>query len=149
MVSYKVPKSAGYSKKIDTQIQKQEFISGLMNYGRPINVYGFTNNVASVLYSVPAGKTFFLLCSYVNLRATGGATTNAGYIYSEADNSTILNLASNNVASSSLSETLTYSIPLRFNSGNRFLIQTGNAGLYILAQISGYEVDSALLPNFI
>jgi len=138
-----------YSKRADTKIEKLNFLTAIMNYARRIvvavdNISAATNT----LYTVPAGKIFYLNAAGVFLIVTGGAGSSNAYLYARGITDSILQLQGT-LSNSSLSNAITFTIPLRFTAGEKITLEQLNGTATAGGNISGYEIDASLVPTFL
>ncbi len=150
-----------YSKSNDTAIEKQNLISGLMFYGTRITRYKSITSAGGTafdtIYTVPEGKTFFLISAGLTIRIepstdaagvsiiyhSGGTSSISRILYHEADVST---LGVGQISASSI--VMPFSIPIRFLSGESILVSAFPTDCSSYATIIGYEIDSSLLKLF-
>jgi len=153
-VIFKPPYPTG--KQQDTKAPKQDFFLALMTYGRRIVVDHEESGAimgTNTLYTVPAGKTFFLFHGTICLTGNGNLGVEFGIM--QIKNGTLayglLDVQVNlTAAGSQMSVTSQFSpaLPVIMASGEYIEILNSSAtGTSTTGTIYGYEIDTALLPN--
>jgi len=149
--------SSEYSTAYDTPSQKSTLINGLILFGqrKTFNDAGFSSAAGNdnyLLYTVPAGKTFFLthatLCIMGGrglkwIALTNGTTQISTAMYGEGTATTIYG----NVAI-----VCDYVSPLKFVATERlysnfYRDDTGNS--YYTITVNGYELDDTVLKSLV
>lgn len=114
---------------------------------------------SKTLYTVPAGKYFFLIGASLCMQhdsfnrddevfITGGSDATG-----EINNSCILRIQMGNHGGAgtitTLSETINPTIPLRYSPGDKIILRNDNYHASAAGSIQGYEIDIALLKNIL
>jgi len=162
MVKVYTPTSK-YSKIQDTKIEKQSLITGLMFYGTRITRWWQATSTggtdSTTIYTVPEGKTFFLMSAYLNVSIPTTENRNGtGWITAATPVTTstgrILYLSVSSLATadggamSRNSLSIAYNIPIRYVSGEVFQVSAFANNTSASGGIAGYEIDNTLLQNF-
>lgn len=133
-----------YSKKNYTEITKQDFITTIINSGTRINIYGFLINAIDYnkdIYTVPAGKTLFL----INAQLTHIGTGKTWIVINGTD---VLFETHNALLGQNTEQQMSYNPFLKFNSSESFRIQRLILTDDIYINMFAYEIDTSLIPNF-
>lgn len=137
-----------YSEKFDTTIKIQDFYNILLFQGQRVIVAGGGTSVAnSIIYTVPSGRTLFIIAA--NLQGTC-ATANQHSSQLFIDSTQILRITLNAITgqTSAVSVPLSFStFPLRVQAGESlriFIDADGNTNYNVFA----YEINNALLQKF-
>lgn len=143
--------TSDYKPELNTTITKTPLLTGIMNSGTRINhTYSLfvTTNTNLDAYIVQPGKILFLTNLGITnnpVDATSSARVNAGI-------NTLLILTNTILAGhESKYSSMDFSVPLRLLPGEiiNLTVIVGAGSGFGLIHIVGYEIDSALLPNFI
>ena len=146
MVDIAYKPTSEYKSQFDTPVKKPDLFSVLALYGKRIIKQTQTQSSTTVtLYTVPVGKTFFLLSAFIfrsnesNGLSHNTLGTNQGevilYWYLEG----LAGQVSHTPA------TISYSIPIRFQSTEVITYNTDVAERSS-AGIVGYEIETSLIP---
>lgn len=144
MVSFKVPKSAGYSKNNDNKLEKIDFFTGSIINGQLIGGYSTSTNNTTIVYQVPYGYTLFIT-SLGCYGGNTGVTNTLGYIYINNTNFSLLRVIM--LASNIINQNFTYGFPIKVNSGE--IIYNYTNSVTFTGYFTGYLVPNSLIPNFI
>jgi len=137
-----------YSSELNTPIYKTNFFSALALYGNRKCIEGSKSGTGtSKFYTVPAGKTLFIVTTYLT------ATTNAtGQSRITINDPTITDVYVLNILrvyeNTCLTSIENFSIPIRVSSGETLWLYTQDATGYTLGGIVGYELDTATLGTY-
>lgn len=146
--AYKAP--TPFFPESDTKIQKIPFITGLIQNGIRIVKSAATGvGTQADIYQVPRGKTFFLIsCGMSVFSGGGGATTK---IQVKGDVNWFLRMDFNFVTTLTRHEVTnaSFSIPLKIVSGETIDVVTSSNVFQTAGWITGYEIDTSLIPNFV
>jgi len=145
-----VPQS---SITLNTITSQKEFFSTLAIYGTKIfkrKAAVGEVNLKPILYTVPQGKVFYLLSAWINIRNV--IAYDIAYFFNNDDTNTtflaITNTIQAGAGSDAQSQVLCPSIPIRYTAGEFIQTNSENVNTRYIAGIIGYEIDSAILPNF-
>jgi len=131
-----------YSPKFNTTITKISFNTGMLFYGRRIIASGSKTGAGStILYTVPTGKTFFLLQAFADNLSVGQGTV------SITSNGNIIYLFWY-TGTGYIFDTKTYAIPIRFLEGEKLTLNS-TANATANGTVIGYELDTVLIPTFV
>lgn len=100
-------------------------------------------NQELTLYTVPAGKKFYLLSAFIhNYEAT--ASTGLGTLFFDGDAVTnrILTMKGTSTATATMSSSSSYPLPVLFTAGSTIEIKSDAANLVTTGIITGYEVNA-------
>lgn len=103
----------------------------------------FQINGDRTIYTVPEGRTFFLIHAMLGLQ-----TVLAGFgqtVFHVADGQQILKLWSTSVLNSVESISASLSIPIKLNSGEILEINSNSANVRADGSFAGYEIDNEFL----
>ena len=98
-----------------------------------------TNSAASI-YTVPAGKVFYL-CSAQLSSYLGASTSSAAKLYNAIPN-WILYLKSQTIDSGAQSSTVNFTIPLKFTAGQSINVSSSSVACLAIGMITGYIIDA-------
>jgi len=147
-VVFRPPQPA--TKQADTKIEKIPFLTGLMNYGKRITLEGSNGGAggATVIYTVPTGKYFYLFSATLHVIAlTAGFSNGRMFIYPEAQGA--LMKIEVQALDQSLINSINPSLPIKCLPGNIIYVQNLNVSTNTFGTIFGYEVDISLIPLFL
>lgn len=136
----------------NTQIQKQNFLTGLLLNGhRKIITIEDLDSDQTVIYETPAGNTFFIVSACLTLRKTGGGDFRVGLGFNtlnSAENVFIMTAGTINVAGIT-PISMSFPIPLVMFYGENIMAIGASATDRITGSIVGYEIPTTFIPNFI
>lgn len=144
---YKPISQTKTSNKLDVVPIKKDFFSGLMSYGKRIILDNNATNGTSIIYKVPAGKTFFLTNSTLSYRNV--AATTDSFVYVSVGGEAFAILFAPDTDNSADAISITFTIPLKTLANESFAVTSGTTSLAGNATITGYEISTDLLPLFI
>lgn len=139
-----------YKETLNTAATKQDLINYLILNGIRIVKYG-NSVVATEIYKVPDGKTFFLTSYSANI---SGGTVVREYvaklsIYNINEWFIRLSTQCNTLnASTSESISVTPILPIKFSNGEAFIAELIGGGAIGLVTITGIEISTAVIPGF-
>jgi len=142
--------TSAYSKELDTAISKSNLLTGLMLYGKRINLFHYldgSTGTQQLIYTVPPGKTFFMTNATVTMYVTGAFVGNYGMGGGSAATSYfyIVGVTSYD---GMYTQTKNYPVLMRLVSTEK-IYHSITVGVGAAAGlIEGYEIDTALLPTF-
>lgn len=139
-----------YKASNNTFIEKTPIISALMLYGTRINGYFEETGSTPTLYTVPAGKVFFLVSVQLQSIKLAGANPSydglaliSGYVYPLIQHISY-------TVNESYAESISYAIPLRMVEGEKINSTQANVPGNTSRSTKtflGYEIDASLIPN--
>ena len=141
-------------KTTETFIEKINFQYGLINYGTRIiktEPLSSAGEVATI-YTVPPGKVFYLISSCISALASTATDGTSAFLRIAGtnimqvivDRNTTLQLSRGSNADVAIS----YSVPLILKAGET-IIGESELNCSGFVSVTGYEIDKALIPNFI
>lgn len=146
-----------YSKQADTKINKNDFSTYLVVYGKRIIRSRQGTTGTSTIYTVPDGVTFFLISVAICLSNNSTTTSSRmavsiGALVTGGENATVIcdiDSILNSITTTTL--VLNPPLPLRLSSGETIMVTSSDtAGVdNTTADIIGYEVNSSLIPTFL
>lgn len=138
----------------DTKLPKLDFYNALLQYGtriiKDVSEAG-TPLSTHLIYTVPAGKIFFLFHAQISVVSSN----DDGFGIMQIKNGTLAfglldcNIQDAPQISGYMVATFAPAIPVRMMGGEFIELLNNGIGVETTGTIFGYEVDSALLPNFI
>jgi hypothetical protein len=149
--------TSNYSPELNTAITKTPLITGLMLFGERVCESWYAASAGTfIIYTVPAGKTFFLT-SISGTVITQGA--NANYIMSVfiappavfASIRGLLQLEAYYVSATindHSNQTITPAIPIRMTAGEKIGLTTAGTLPHAYLMYTGYLLETAMLPLF-
>lgn len=134
-----------YTKQNDTAITKYNFLDWLTCYGNIIPINGAVgSSTTSTIYTVPEGYVLFIIDSNLSSQANSGggggadlAVGNYFYIHQSYLN-----------ASTSANTSKSHYPMIRVNS-SEIIVLRAFVNTSATAHLTGFLVDSALLPNLV
>jgi len=142
-----IPLGKPYAVSVPT-VGKADFISALMNYGTLKSGSSDVGNNTITLYTVPKGKTFFLIeASLTWLTVNAGA--GGYYLYYKLKDVITFGFQSPDPASLTGGLSVPFSIPVKLIGGQTIKIQGTNSNFVGLGSFIGYEIDDQQIPNFL
>ena len=157
------PINASVEKSI-AQPKQISFEQLLLFYGKRIirNDYGFYPNPPNAVYTVPAGKVFFLYTAsltaydnenrgitppigFIEVGLSSGATSRQAILEIRAQGMQDIDDAP--VVVTSVQQN--FPIPIRMDPGESVYINPVNEEIYLNGSFFGYEIDSKLLEKII
>jgi hypothetical protein len=127
------------------QIQKINFMSGLINQGISTGGQATALNNTLTAYTCPIGKNFFCIGFSLSSWNTA-AGSGQGAIYFK--DFVILDLLTPGAGSFD-NTVMSPSIPLKLNPGETIKITSSNETTIVVGRVFGYEIDAVLVPTFI
>ena len=134
------------------EVVQESLFDKLLKFGKTISKSsGNTGPSTNTIYSVPAGKTFFMTNAWLTQTVVGPGSSADGTQILTADLTfflatiaTKLNTgATTQVSANSVSQT--YSIPLKINAGTSIKINVADADTRGSGGVAGYEIDNVFL----
>ena len=143
--------TSDYDASLDTpkQAQRDTIMERLLKYGVLIAKGVTTNSTLRILYTVPTGKTFFLISANLVSQRDGSVIVQADgdlFFSGPAGSNSILthNYEANIGALGDIMQSsINFSVPLKFPSGAE--IKLAVASTNSTSQIQGYEIDNEFL----
>jgi len=132
--------------KLNTKKEKIPNEWGLINFGRRIIEVNSANDSTTNIYTVPQGKIFYLINA--EIAALSNAVSGGCWIENQ-DNDRIIEVRTSAAADQQINESSTFTIPIKFISGEIIRIESNASGVSAEGIIVGYEIDAVLVPNFI
>lgn len=148
--------TSSYASVNNTELSKLNFNYALSTYGKLITVNGESTGSSSSFYTVPTGKTFFILTySFTVTTNTFSANTGNAVFFIDFNN-TQLTLAREVYFTGSTQDnvknynyTFNPSVPITITSGRSLGIYSGHSTITANCVVVGYEIDTSLLPRII
>lgn len=138
-----------FKEEFDTKIEKLSFIQGVISHGVRITELKTAVNGTAIIYTVPKGKVFYLVSLSLtigNTAAIAAHSTNSIRIDGVGE----LIVVKNGIADEeNTSASLSFPIPIKVVAGEKICVNSNKASVFADGTIIGYEVDIALIPNFI
>ena len=136
---------SGYDESLSTPIiQKKDFISELINNGNLIVRTKLSDgNETYILYTVPEGKTFYLLSATLGIQQEGVSVGRVELRITDAGKRLAV-LEGNGVVAFQFAINQTFTVPLKLNQGETLVFYSSGLADDGNGQIIGYEVAENL-----
>jgi hypothetical protein len=142
--------SSEYAKRYETApINKENIIAGIVKYGYRKSFSGVRTDGSSLLiYTVPENTTFFLVSAILHIHLDGATTVQSGLLYF-GTGEVLLSVYAIDFECPSENVTLSPVIPVVLKSGEKLYVSNSALNCLTAATVTGYEVQTELIPEFV
>jgi hypothetical protein len=99
-------------------------------------------NSTSVIYTVPAGKVFFLVSAFIESYIIAGTVNSVGELHINSTTNSVARLRVSGAAGTADSISVSFSIPVKLIADETLKIIASAANFSSECSITGYEVDA-------